>query len=112
MQIRKESERSRTLAKKWESDLSAKLRTLREESKKTKTTEESLRRELLSAKQEGEKLRKIVCDAEVKELNSRQNMQSVEIEAAEISRLKAEVDRLTMSERDLQAKEVERQTAM
>ncbi|KAM0277160.1 hypothetical protein ACHAQH_006006 [Verticillium albo-atrum] len=112
MQIRKESERSRTLAKKWESDLSAKLRTLREESKTTKTTEESLRRELLSAKQEGEKLRKIVCDAEVKELNSRQNMQSVEIEAAEMSRLKTEVDRLTMSERDLQAKEVERQTAM
>ncbi|KAM0328064.1 hypothetical protein ACHAQA_005466 [Verticillium albo-atrum] len=112
MQIRKESERSRTMAKKWESDLSAKLRTLREDSKKTKTEEESLRRELLSARQEGEKLRKIVCDAEVKELNSRQNMQSVEIEAAEMSRLKAEVDRLTLSERDLQAKEMERQTAM
>ncbi|WYZ45243.1 hypothetical protein EsH8_VIII_000559 [Colletotrichum jinshuiense] len=112
LQIRKESEKSRTLAKKWESDLSAKLRTLREESRKTKTEIQSLQQELQSAREECEKLKKLVCDAEVKELNSKQNMQSININAAENDRLKAEVERLTTSERNLQAKEAERQAAI
>ncbi|KAL2877849.1 hypothetical protein SGCOL_006797 [Colletotrichum sp. CLE4] len=111
-QIRKESEKSRTLAKKWESDLSAKLRTLREESRKTKTEIQSLQQELQGAREESEKLKKLVCDAEVKELNSKQTMQSVEINAAENDRLKADVERLSISERNLQAKESERQAAI
>ncbi|KAK2011344.1 tuberous sclerosis 1 [Colletotrichum eremochloae] len=112
MQIRKESEKSRTLAKKWESDLSAKLRTLREESRKTKTEIQSLKQELQSAREECEKLKKLVCDAEVKELNSKQTMQSIEINAAENDRLKADVERLSISERNLQAREAERQAAI
>ncbi|KAJ0379045.1 hypothetical protein COL26b_002826 [Colletotrichum chrysophilum] len=112
MQIRKESEKSRTLAKKWESDLSAKLRTLREESRKTKLKIQSLQQELHAAREECEKLKKLVCDAEVKELNSKQNMQSIEINAADIDRLRAEVERLLISERNLQAKETERQEAL
>ncbi|KAF9881794.1 hypothetical protein CkaCkLH20_00940 [Colletotrichum karsti] len=112
MQIRKESEKSRTLAKKWEFDLSAKLRTLREESRKTKLEIQSLQQELQAAKEECEKLKKLVCDAEVKELNSTQNMQSIEINAGDIDRLKAEVERLSTSERNLQAKEAERQAAL
>ncbi|KAJ0283081.1 hypothetical protein Brms1b_000826 [Colletotrichum noveboracense] len=112
MQIRKESEKSRTLAKKWESDLSAKLRTLREESRKTKLEIQSLQQELHAAREECEKLKKLVCDAEVKELNSKQNMQSIEINAADIDRLRAEIERLLISERNLQAKETERQEAL
>ncbi|KAK1597389.1 tuberous sclerosis 1 [Colletotrichum navitas] len=112
MQIRQESEKSRTLAKKWESDLSAKLRTLREESRKTKTEIQSLKQELQSAREECEKLKKLVCDAEVKELNSKQTMQSIEINAAENDRLKADVERLSISERNLQANEGERQAAI
>ncbi|KAK2052255.1 tuberous sclerosis 1 [Colletotrichum caudatum] len=112
MQIRKESEKSRTLAKKWESDLSAKLRTLREESRKTKAEIQSLKQELQSAREECEKLKKLVCDAEVKELNSKQTMQSIELNAAENDRLKADVDRLSTSERDFQAREADRQAAI
>ncbi|ROT40663.1 tuberous sclerosis 1 [Sodiomyces alkalinus F11] len=112
MQIRKESEKSRALAKKWESDFSAKLLARREEVKKTKAEGEALQQELQSAKQECEKLRKIVCEAEVRELNSRQNKQSVELDKKDMVRLKAEVERLTMFERDLQTKEAERETAM
>lgn len=112
MQIRKESEKSRTLAKKWETDFSAKLRALREESKKTKAEEESLRRELQSSKHEADKLRKMVCDAEVKELNSKQNMQSIEIDATETDRLRSEVERLTIQVRDYQGKEMEREEAI
>ncbi|PTB73057.1 hypothetical protein M440DRAFT_1383223 [Trichoderma longibrachiatum ATCC 18648] len=112
MQVRKESEKSRAMAKKWEADLANKLKNLREESKKMQTEIDSLRKELEESLRECEKLRKLVCDAEVKELNARQNMQSIEIHGAEIDRLKAEVERLSLSERDYQAREVERMAAV
>ncbi|PON23584.1 hypothetical protein TGAM01_v207528 [Trichoderma gamsii] len=112
MQVRKESENRRAIAKKWEADLANKLKNLREESKKMQTESEYIRKELEEKRQECEKLRKLVCDAEVKELNARQNMQSIEIHGAEIDRLKAEVERLSLSERDYQAKEVERQASI
>ncbi|KAM0484502.1 hypothetical protein ACHAPX_001928 [Trichoderma viride] len=112
MQVRKESENRRAIAKKWEADLANKLKNLREESKKMQTESEYIRKELEEKRQECEKLRKLVCDAEVKELNARQNMQSIEIHGAETDRLKAEVERLSLSERDYQAKEVERQAAI
>ncbi|KAK4078909.1 hypothetical protein Trihar35433_14 [Trichoderma harzianum] len=112
MQVRKESEKSRAMAKKWEADLANKLKNLREESKKMQTEIESVRKELEESLRECEKLRKLVCDAEVKELNAKQNMQSIEIHGAEIDRLKAEVERLSLSERDYQAREVERMASV
>lgn len=112
MQVKKESEKSRAMAKKWEADLANKLKDLRDKSKKKQAEMEALQRELDGSKQEGDKLRKLLCAAEVKELNWKQNMQSIEIHGAEIDRLKAEVERLTRSERDTQAKELERQQAI
>ncbi|KAG8407026.1 hypothetical protein J3458_020524 [Metarhizium acridum] len=109
MQVKKESEKSRAMAKKWEADLANKLKDLRHKSKKKQAEIEALQRELEESKQEGDKLRKLLCAAEVKELNWKQNMQSIEIHGAEIDRLKAEVERLTRSERDHQARELERQ---
>ncbi|KAF7538009.1 hypothetical protein G7Z17_g12727 [Cylindrodendrum hubeiense] len=107
MQVRRESEKSRALAKKWEADLANKLKNLRDDSKRVKAEFEAVQKELENTKTECEKLRALVCEAEVKELNSQQNMQSIEIHAAEIDRLKSEVDRLTVVERDQQAKELE-----
>lgn len=112
MQVRKESEKSRAMAKKWEADLANKLKNLREESKRMQTEIETIRKELEESQRECEKLRKLVCDAEVKELNARQNMQSIELHGAEIDRLKAEVERLALSERDYQAREVEQMAAV
>ncbi|KAM0255857.1 hypothetical protein ACHAQJ_005362 [Trichoderma viride] len=111
MQVRKESENRRAMAKKWEADLANKLKNLREESKKMQTESEYVQKELEESRREREQLRKLVCDAEVKELSARQNMQSIEIHGAEIDRLKAEVERLSVSERDYQAREVEQQVS-
>ena len=112
MQVRKESEKSRALAKKWEADLSAKLKNLREQSKETNSELQRVRRELDDATKECDQLRKLVCVGEVKELNWKQNSQSEELHNSEVNKLKAEVDRLTVSERDNQAKEQERLEAL
>ncbi|KAI1481545.1 Hamartin protein-domain-containing protein [Daldinia eschscholtzii] len=109
MQAKKESEKSRTLSKKWEADLTAKLRALREEQKKWNAEGDALRTELDTAKREADKLRLLVCEAEVRELGLKQNMQSVEISVSELERLRKDVERLTESERNYQAKETERQ---
>ncbi|ORY63183.1 Hamartin protein-domain-containing protein [Pseudomassariella vexata] len=111
-QVKKDSEKSRTLAKKWEADLSAKLRAIRDEQKKWLSEGDSLRRDLDAAKTEAENLRQLVCDAEVKELGWKQSMQAVEANASELERLRKEVKRLTVIERTLQAKETEREASM
>ncbi|KAF4974664.1 hypothetical protein FZEAL_8464 [Fusarium zealandicum] len=112
MQVRRESEKSRALAKKWEADLATKLKKLRDESKRLRADFEALEKELDSSKAEREKLRVLLCEAEVKELHWKQNMQSIENHSAEIDRLKSEVERLTVVERDHEAKELERRGAI
>ncbi|KAI0014374.1 Hamartin protein-domain-containing protein [Xylariaceae sp. FL0662B] len=111
-QAKKESEKSRTLAKKWEADLTTKLRALREEQKRWNVEGDALRAELETTKREADKLRTLVCEAEVRELGWKQNMQSVEINVSELERLRKEVERLTENERNFQAKEADRQAAM
>jgi hypothetical protein len=112
IQVRKESEKSRAMAKKWEADLSNKVKTMREDAKKTASELSDVRKELESAKEECEKLRNFLCEAEVKELNWKQHMQSIEIHGAELERLREEVTRLTVAERDAQAKDQAREAAM
>lgn len=112
MQVRRDSEKSRALAKKWEADLANKLKKLRDDSKRLKGEYETLQKELDGSKAERDKLRVLLCEAEVKELSSKQNMQSIEIHSTEINRLKSEVARLIVAERDHQAREQERQIAM
>lgn len=112
MQVRKESEKSRALAKKWEADLATKLKNLRDQSKETNNELQRVNRELEDARGECDKLRKLVCVGEVKELNWKQDQQSVEIQGAQVDRLKAENARLAISERDSQANEQERLAAL
>lgn len=109
MQVKKEADKSRTMAKKWEADLSNKLKNLREESKKTTLDLENIRRELDMYKLECDKLRKLLGEAEVKELTWKQDAQSIEIQSEEVERLRAEIKRLTEADRDYQAQERGRQ---
>ncbi|KAF4587315.1 hamartin [Ophiocordyceps camponoti-floridani] len=111
-QIRKESEKSRALAKKWESDLANKVKMLRDESKRAATELGALRRELEESTGECDKLRKLVCEAEVKELNLQQKMQSLEIQRAEVDRLREQVEELTKSGHDEYRQQTEQQAAL
>lgn len=105
LRAKKESENRRNIAKKWETDLSAKLKLLREEQKKWNSEGAALKRELEGKMEECEKLTKMVCEYETTELNSKQNLQAINDHVEEIARLKAEVSRLIEVEQTYQSKE-------
>lgn len=107
LRAKKESDNRRNLSKKWESDLSAKLKVLREEQKKWNNQGSALKRELEVKTQECEKLIKMLCEYETADLNSKQNQQAVEDHVEEISRLKAEVRRFVELERTYETKQQE-----
>ncbi|KKY38582.1 putative tuberous sclerosis 1 [Diaporthe ampelina] len=107
LRAKKESENRRNIAKKWETDLSAKLKVLREEQKKWSSEGAGLKRELEAKTEECEKLTRMVCEYETTELNSKQNLQAINDHVEEIMRLKAEVSRLIEVEQTYQAKERE-----
>lgn len=99
LRAKKESDNRRNLSKKWESDLSAKLKILREEQKKWNSEGAAMKRELEVKTQECEKLTKMLCEYETTDLNSKQNQQAVEDQVEEIARLTAEVNRFVELER-------------
>jgi solute carrier family 25 (mitochondrial carrier protein), member 16 len=107
MQMKKESEMSRAHSKKWEGELTAKLRVLREEQKKWNVETEALRRDLESSIQRNNELKLLVVTAEAEALGSKQKVQSIEGNVDELERLRAELDKLTGSLRTYEAREVE-----
>jgi hypothetical protein len=111
-QIRKEFDNRRNMAKKWESDLSNKLRVLREEQRKWNAEGNELRQQLGKVQVECESLRRIVSEAEKKRLESEQNLEAVDISTAMIEKLKTEIARLSASEREFQGKEAKLEIAV
>lgn len=107
LRAKKESDNRRNLAKKWETDLSAKLKLLREEQKKWNREGAALKRELEAKSEDAFKLTKMLCEYETTELNAKQNQQAVRDHGEEVVRLKAEIDRLIEVERIYQSKERE-----
>lgn len=107
LRAKKESDNRRNLSKKWETDLSNKLKLLKEEQKKWNSEGSALKRELEIKTQECEKLTRMLCEYETTELNSKQNLQAINDHVEEIARLKAEVDRFVELEATYQEKEKE-----
>ncbi|KAK1831355.1 tuberous sclerosis 1 protein [Podospora conica] len=111
-QIRKEFEHRRAMAQKRENDLSARLRTLREEQKRWNTERTALRQQLETAVAESNGLRAIVSEAEKRRLQSDQDLEAVDLGTEEISRLKAEISRLSIVEHEYQGRELKMARAM
>lgn len=110
--IKKESENRRGIAAKWEAQLSAKLRNLKEEQKRWTVAETDLRRELEDTKAECQRLRQLVRDAEAQQLRAQQDGEAFDARGEEIRRLKEEVARLAASERRYQGLEMQMKGAM
>ncbi|KAH8881004.1 hypothetical protein GQ53DRAFT_832848 [Thozetella sp. PMI_491] len=111
-QIKKESDHRRNMSHKWDADLSAKLKLLREDQRKWAASREQLERDLAAAKGESEKLRVVVLEADERKLMAEQALEAIDINADEIERLRSEVARLSASERRFQGKEETMQTAI
>jgi solute carrier family 25 protein 16 len=106
-QIKKETEKSKTHSRKWESDLTAKLRHLREDQKKWNIEREQLNKDLDTALENVKNLRQIVVSSERNELAAKQKMASVESSLDELDRLRADVEKLTARIRTYEAGERE-----
>ncbi|KAK3339304.1 Hamartin protein-domain-containing protein [Neurospora tetraspora] len=111
-QVKKEFDHRRNIAKKWESDLSTKLRALREEQKKWAAEELALKHQLEECQRECERLRSAADLAEKTMLQYKQSNEAIDISTEEIDRLKGEVARLTESERAYHGKELKMQQAI
>ncbi|KAE8447168.1 hypothetical protein EG329_010999 [Mollisiaceae sp. DMI_Dod_QoI] len=94
LQMKKENEKSKTHSRKWESDLSGKLRVLREEQKKWNKEREDLKRELDIANENVARLKSIIIETESRELSANQKVSSVESSLDELERLRVEVEDL------------------
>lgn len=112
LQVKKESDIRRKMSSKWEADLTAKLKTLREEQKRWIAEQSALKHDLEGARDECESLRKLILDAEEARLKSKQDSEDMDITAEELARLRAEIARLSTSERRYQGKEAQMQSAI
>ncbi|KAK3990072.1 tuberous sclerosis 1 protein [Cladorrhinum sp. PSN332] len=111
-QIKKEFDHRRTMAKKWETDLTSKLQALREEKKKWGLESNELKQQLEKARAECESLKRIVDETEKKMVESEQNLVAVDISTATIEKLKTEIARLSESEHAFQGKQLNMESAM
>ena len=93
-QIRKENEKSKTHARKWEADLSNRLRTLKDDQKKWMIEKDGLHRDLQTSRNATTELKAMVIRSERKELNARQKLMTLEAAATELEHLRAENERL------------------
>ncbi|KAK4165868.1 tuberous sclerosis 1 protein [Cladorrhinum sp. PSN259] len=111
-QIKKEFDHRRTMAKKWENDLTNKLQALRDEKKKWGLESTELKQQLEKARAECESLKRIVDETEKKMVESEQNLVAVDISTETIEKLKAEIARLSESEHAFQGKQLNMESAM
>ncbi|CAK7273695.1 hypothetical protein SEPCBS119000_005789 [Sporothrix epigloea] len=105
--VKKEAEMSRNMSKNWGDLLSNKLKKLSTEHKTWTAEKAGLERELQTAKEEAEHLLVLVCKAEVRELNAKQDMQMLEGVAAEMDKLKEKVKTLEAAKRESQKQEAQ-----
>ncbi|KAH8803661.1 Hamartin protein-domain-containing protein [Xylogone sp. PMI_703] len=105
VQMKKEFEKSKSHSRKWETDLTAKLRILKEEQKKWGIEGDQLRGDLTAARDECANLTRLVAKSESETLLANQKLQSIQASLNEMESLRAEVERLRASVREYEAAE-------
>lgn len=91
-QLRKETLTSRTQSKKWETDLSAKVRTYRDSEKTWHSQEDSLRYDLKRTQSDYEHLKQIVERAEAEQLKAQQRTKALEYELEDYANVRRELE--------------------
>ncbi|OCK77389.1 hypothetical protein K432DRAFT_395632 [Lepidopterella palustris CBS 459.81] len=91
-QLKKETLTGRSQSKKWESELSSKVRSYREEQRNWHSEEDNLRLDLQKSQQDSDRLRRLVVESEARELNAKQKLRSMELDLEELETLRGEVE--------------------
>ena len=104
--LRKESSTGRTQSKKFETELSARVRSLREAERQWSAEEETLRVELAKAQRDCDALRQLMVESESRELNSRQQVASMELELEQVESLRKRMRELESKVKGLEAQEM------
>lgn len=119
IQMKKETEKSKTHSRKWEAELSGKLRVLREEQKKWIAEREQFITDLATANENNNKLKLITVDSESKELAANQSLMSVQSSLQELERLQKDVEVMSkkilvyeVGERDTQKSKASEEAAL
>lgn len=108
--LRQESAKSKAQAKKWEAELSAKIRNLRDEQKAWRQEEQATKSGLEAAKIEADSLRKLLAESEAEGLRSHQKLKTMNAEMEEVNKLRTFVDHLSKKVNEYQAQAEEYQT--
>ncbi|KAF2201239.1 hypothetical protein GQ43DRAFT_416177 [Delitschia confertaspora ATCC 74209] len=93
-QLKREMLTSRNQLKKWESELSAKVRSYRDEQKVWHKEGDDLRADLQKARSDCEKLKKLVEKAEAEGLKAQHRMRALEYELEDYSKMRKELESL------------------
>lgn len=91
-QLKKETLTRRNQTQNWERELTGKVKSYREESKSRQGEEETLRFELKKVQTDFEHLKKIVENAETKELRAKQRTEALELELQDYGNVRQELD--------------------
>lgn len=91
-QLKKETLTSRNQSKKWESDLSTKVRTYRESEKTWHSEEDGLRYELQRTQSDYQHLKQIVEKAEAEQLKAQQRTRALEYELEDYGNVRQELE--------------------
>jgi len=91
-QLKKETATSRNQSKKWESDLSAKVRTYRDSEKTWFSEEDSLRFDLQRTQADYEHLKQIVEKAEAEQIKAHQRTRALEYELDDYGNVRRELE--------------------
>ncbi|KAF2103324.1 hypothetical protein NA57DRAFT_52850 [Rhizodiscina lignyota] len=105
-QLKRETTTSRSQSKKFESDLTLKVRSYREEEKQWQSEGENLRQECATLKKDCENLRRLLVESEQREFNMQNQMQMRNADLEELNTLKAEVENLQTKLHDFEIREL------
>jgi hypothetical protein len=93
-QLKKETLTSRSQSKKWENELSSKVKSYRDDQKSWHSNEDELRFELQKSQQDCEHLKKMVEKAEAEQLRAEQRTRALEIELEDYGSARRELEAL------------------
>lgn len=106
-QLKKEMAQSRSQAKKYEDQLTTKVRLLKEEEKQWQMENDTLRHELTQARKECEELKKMIVESEQRETHSQNELGTLQLNLEEMNNLRSNLYEMSNKIREYEHRDLE-----